>query len=135
MKRPFSLSLSLLLLLLFSGCHSQFMNQEQLLDPQEFELGYKKQINAVLLDVRSNDEIKNGHLEDAVFINYMDENFEAYLSYLRKDLPYYIYCNTTTKTIPASKIMKSMGFKHVFILKGGIQQWHQEGKKIIYPQT
>lgn len=121
--------------MLLASCHSQFMNEEELLDPQDFEIGYKKQINAILLDVRNSDEIKTGYLEDAVFISYTDENFEAYLTYLRKDLPYYIYCTSNTKAIPAARIMKSMGFQRVFILKGGIQHWHQEGKKIVYPQT
>jgi len=111
------------------------MSDEELLEPQEFEIGLKKQINAVLIDVRSTEEIKYGHMEDAIFINFMDESFEIYLTYLRKDLPYFIYCNTTEKTIPASRMMKSMGFKHVYILKGGLQNWHQEGKKIVYPQT
>jgi len=134
MIKPFSIYLSLLLLLLFS-CHSQFMSDEELLEPQEFEIGLKRNINAVLIDVRSSDEIKYGHLEDAIFINFMDESFEVYLTYLRKDLPYFIYCNTTEKTIPASRLMKSMGFKHVFILKGGLQNWHNDGRKVVYPQT
>ena len=134
MKKPFSVFFTCLIVML-GACHSQFMSDEELLEPQEFEIGLKKQINAVLIDVRSTEEIKYGHMEDAIFINYMDENFEVYLTYLRKDLPYFIYCNTTEKTIPASRLMKSMGFKHVYILKGGLQNWHHEGKKIVYPQT
>ncbi|KEO72388.1 rhodanese-like domain-containing protein [Anditalea andensis] len=134
MKEPFSIFMSCLLFLLGS-CHSSFMSNEELLDPQEFESGLKKNINAVLIDVRSTEEIKYGHMEDAIFINCMDESFETYLNYLRKDLPYFIYCNTTEKTIPVSRIMKSMGFTHVYILKGGLQNWRQKGKKIVHPQT
>jgi len=134
MNKPIYIILSSLLLLLCS-CHSQFMSDEELLEPQEFDLGLKMQIDAVLIDVRSTEEIKYGHLEDAIFINFMDESFEVYLTYLRKDLPYFIYCNTTEKTIPASRLMKSMGFKQVYILKGGLQNWHQEGRKVVYPQT
>jgi len=134
MTKQYSIFITAILMLLCS-CHSQFMSDEELLDPQEFEINLKMQINAVLIDVRSTEEIKYGHLEDAIFINYMDESFEVYLTYLRKDLPYFIYCNTTEKTIPASRLMKSMGFQRVYILKGGLQNWHQEGRKVVYPQT
>ena len=120
--------------LLFKGCHSEFMSQEKILSPDEFERGYTKQIDAILIDIRTPEEVKSGHLEDAIFIDYHDEHFEAQLAYLRKDLSYYIYCSSADKTIPTARLMNSMGFKNVFVLKGGIKLWHQEGKRIVHPQ-
>jgi len=121
--------------LLLGGCHSDFLSQEKILSPDEFERGYTKQIDAILIDIRTPEEIKSGHLHDAIFIDYHDENFEAQLAYLRKDLAYYIYCSSADKTIATARLMSAMGFQRVFVLKGGIKLWHQEGKRIVHPIT
>ncbi|WP_143961752.1 rhodanese-like domain-containing protein [Litoribacter populi] len=126
---------TVMLLLLIGGCHSGFMSQEKILSPDEFEIGYSKHPESILIDIRSPEEVKNGHLKDAIFIDYHDQHFEEQLAYLRKDLAYYIYCGSADKTIPTARLMKTMGFKKVFVLQGGIKHWHQQGKKIIHPQT
>ncbi|MBS9524787.1 rhodanese-like domain-containing protein [Litoribacter ruber] len=125
----------LALTLALGSCHSSFMSQEKILSPDEFEIGYSKHPDAILIDIRTPEEIKNGHLKDAIFIDYHDQHFEEQLAYLRKDLSYYIYCSSADKTIHTARLMSSMGFKKVFVLQGGIKQWHQQGKKIIHPQT
>ena len=47
----------------------------------------------IILDVRTIDEINNGHLENASFIDFYDENFREKATWINKDMPVYVYCH------------------------------------------
>ncbi len=72
-----------------------------------------------ILDVRTSEEVANGKIEGARVIDFYDDNFEAKLNRLNKETPYLVYCKSGGRSAKASKKMKSMGFKHVYNLKGG----------------
>ena len=45
-----------------------------------------------LVDVRTPDEYKEGHLPNALNIDFLDENFEANIQQLDKTRPVIVYC-------------------------------------------
>ena len=47
---------------------------------------------------------------------------------LNKDLNYYVYCHSGTRSVQACQIMKTFGINNVYNLLGGISEW--DGPKV-----
>jgi rhodanese-related sulfurtransferase len=104
------------------------------LTPDVFEQLSKKNKRSVILDIRTPEETAEGHLEEATFINFLGEDFENQLLTLNKKKTYYVYCRSAKRTIPATEKMMAMGFKKVFMLEGGINNWKEKGKPVVKPE-
>ena len=82
-----------------------------------------------LLDVRTPKEIAQGAIENAIFINYFDENFKDIAKEkLNKNEKVYLYCRSGKRGEKASKILNKLGYKTVN-LSGGYLQWQKENFK------
>ena len=69
-------------------------NEKKVLDISIVDFSNKINTNAgIILDVRTIDEINNGHIENASFIDFYDENFKEKATWINKDLPVYVYCH------------------------------------------
>ncbi|MBW6497004.1 MAG: thioredoxin fold domain-containing protein [Bacteroidales bacterium] len=79
--------------------------------------------NGVLLDVRTQREFENGHLEDAGQLNYYALDFRRRLLLLPKDQPIYLYCNTGYRSDRAASFLVSNGYTQVYNLQHGIMEW------------
>lgn len=76
-----------------------------------------------LLDIRTPEEISQGSIKTAKFVNLFDANFYQKASaQLDKSKPVYVYCNTSNRSKSASKILSEKGFK-IIILEGGYSSW------------
>ncbi|MBW2960885.1 rhodanese-like domain-containing protein [Mesonia aestuariivivens] len=84
--------------------------------------------NVKLIDVRTEDEFNEEHIQDAQNIVY-DKNFSAKLSQLNKDQPLIVYCNSGNRSEKSAQILKDSGFVKVYDLKGGITEWKYRGKE------
>ena len=86
--------------------------------------------NVTLLDVRTIQEYKEGHLPDATLIpvDALADNL-GMLKY-DKDKKIIIYCRTGSRSIAASRILEKNGFTPVNI-KGGILSLQGAGADII----
>ena len=79
----------------------------------------QKDINdAILLDVRTSAEFEEGHLEDAVNINWFDPDFLNYVDTLDRKKTVYIYCQKGGRSARAAKALDSLGFSVVDLLGG-----------------
>ncbi len=77
-----------------------------------------------LVDVRTPVEYKNGHLAKAINIDYHDKSsFFASFEKLDKEKPLYIYCRSGQRSRSAAKQLLQRGFKQIFDLKGGLNNW------------
>lgn len=104
------------------------------LSPKEFnEMGHKGK-KSVILDIRTPEEIAEGYIEDAIFVNWTGGNFEEEVSKLNKKKTYYVYCRSARRTIPATEKMKELGFKKVYMLDGGINNWIEAGMPVVKPE-
>ncbi|MGY6521553.1 MAG: rhodanese-like domain-containing protein [Mongoliitalea sp.] len=101
------------------------------LAPDAFEVAAKKKKKAVILDIRTPNEVAEGYIPNAEFIDYLGGDFEKGLESLDKKKTYYVYCRSAKRTIPATEKMKEMGFKKVYMLEGGLNNWVSCGKEIV----
>lgn len=104
------------------------------LTPKEFnEMGHKGK-KSVILDIRTPEEIAEGYIEDAIFVNWTGGNFEEEVAKLNKKKTYYVYCRSARRTIPATEKMKELGFKKVYMLDGGINNWIEADMPVVKPE-
>jgi hydroxyacylglutathione hydrolase len=74
--------------------------------------------SAVLVDVRSDEEFRAGHIEGAVNIMAMD--LRTRYTELDPDKPTIVMCRTGHRSSLASSLLKQRGFKEVYNAAGGI---------------
>lgn len=93
------------------------------LDKEKFASAIKKR-GAVVVDVRMPEEFEQGHIENAININFFDPEFKYKLLDLDKSKTYYLYCKNETRSKMSMKFMMDNDFKDVYVLKGGYQEWN-----------
>lgn len=82
-----------------------------------------KNVDHVVLDVRTDAEYASGHLPKAKLINVMDASFGGKVDALDKSKTYLVYCRSGSRSRGACEIMASRGFQ-VFNLDNGIMGWN-----------
>lgn len=87
-----------------------------------------EQNKAVILDVRTPSEYSEGHIPDALNIDYLDEGFEREISLLDTSVTYLVYCRSGSRSYNACSKMNEVGFKHIYNLKNGFLGW--DGEKV-----
>ena len=90
-----------------------------------------KQPDVQLIDVRTPEEFREGHLEKAINIDITADNFDTKVATLNKEKPIMVYCKSGGRSARASARLKDLGFKNITDLDGGIMNWKSENKKII----
>lgn len=83
--------------------------------------------NFVIIDVRTPEEYVDGHIENAINLDYYSKAFEDELNKLDKNKTYLIYCRSARRSGMALDTMKQLGFTKVYNMLGGIIQWKAEG--------
>lgn len=92
---------------------------------------WKEQIatdaNAVVLDVRTQDEVEEGKLENATNIDiYLGQGFLDGLAKLDKSKSYYVYCRSGNRSAQACQVMAQLGFETTYNMLGGYTAWAEE---------
>ncbi len=112
------------------NCQSQ-TKKSQLLAPQEFEIKMTQVKNYTLLDVRTQEEYDNGHLAEAILMDFYNSDFKKQLSKLDKAKPVFVYCAVGGRSGSTAKALTDMGFTEVYDLRGGIESWTKAQKKVV----
>lgn len=86
------------------------------------ELSQNTNIRGILVDVRSPEEYAEGHLPNALNINWYDDDFLQQLESLDKKKTLYLYCKKGGRSSKASELLQANGFKTVNLL-GGYDSW------------
>lgn len=85
---------------------------------------------AVVLDVRTEEEMEEGYLANAKLIDiYKGQEFVDEIEKLDKSKNYYIYCRSGQRSAQACQLMDQMGFANTYNLLGGIIEWEGEIKE------
>ncbi len=80
--------------------------------------------NAVILDVRTEDEWNDGIIPNAINIDiYKGQGFIYKVEELDKSKNYYVYCKAGGRSAQACNIMNQMGFETTYNLMGGFSEW------------
>ncbi len=126
-----TLLLFALLFLLGSTSFAQTANKDsiQVLSIAQFEkMATKKK--SKIIDVRTPEEVAEGHLADATTVNFLSPDFASQVASLNKKGTYLLYCRSGSRTRKAADALQKMGFKNVYMLEGGITAWKEAGKAI-----
>ena len=76
--------------------------------------------NAVILDVRTEDECNEGIIPNAIMIDiYKGQGFVYQVEELDKTKNYYVYCNAGGRSAQACAVMNQLGFENTFNLEDG----------------
>ena len=85
----------------------------------------------VLLDVRTPGEFASGHIAGATNIDFESGTFPADIQKLDKTKTYAVYCRSGNRSAQATALMAKDGFKSIFNLDGGINNWQGAGKEVV----
>ena len=97
------------------------------LSQEEWEEQLAKDANAVILDVRTEEEVEDGIIPNSINIDiYKGQEFVNELEKLDKTKNYYVYCRSGNRSGQACAIMNSIGFENAFNLQGGFMNWEGE---------
>ena len=81
--------------------------------------------DAVILDVRTEQELNEGQVPNHTMINFLSPDFAENVEKLDKDKTYLLYCRSGGRSEKACQLMENMGFAKLYNLLGGIQAWNQ----------
>lgn len=84
--------------------------------------------NVQLIDVRSAKAYEEGHITQAMNVDFLAGDFDKKTEDLYKDIPVYVYGQKDAGEATAK--LKSLGFKEVYQLKGGMDAWLQQGHPV-----
>ena len=97
-------------------------DSERILDKEAFAAGIKKS-GVQIIDVRMSADYEQGHIEDAININFFDPEFKHKLLELNRNKTYYLYDKKEKTAYRSMKFMEDNDFKNVYMLKGGYEAW------------
>ena len=77
----------------------------------------------LILDVRTNEEFEEGHIDGAVLIpaNKLPFRYEEILDY--EDKPVLVYCQTGGRSPMATNFLEENGFSEIYHLYEGFARW------------
>ncbi|PWK18242.1 rhodanese-like domain-containing protein [Xanthomarina spongicola] len=83
-----------------------------------------KDTDACVLDVRTEDEVEEGLIPNAIHIDiYLGQEFLDKIEALDKSKNYYVYCRSGGRSAQACAIMNQLGYTNTFNLLGGFSEW------------
>jgi len=118
------------LIFLFFAFISHAQNVVKNVDAENFKkmMADKK---AVLIDLRTNDEIKNkGKIKGAQQLDFLDKEAETKIAKLDRKKTYLIYCAGGGRSGDCAELMQKLGFKSVINLEKGFEDWKRKGFEI-----
>jgi rhodanese-related sulfurtransferase len=119
----------MLAVLLFTSCMYLRPKQNSMSDlsQNDWAEGLVAASEAIVLDVRTEEEFESGFIPNAINIDIrMGAGFIDELNKLDKTVPYYVYCRSGARSAQAVQIMQDMGFVFSYNLLGGILAWEGE---------
>ena len=97
------------------------------LSQNEWAQALTVQPQAVVLDVRTEEEFESGYIPNAINIDIqMGQSFIDEINSLDKNKFYYVYCRSGARSSQAVQLMRELGFNDTFNLLGGILEWEGE---------
>jgi len=99
---------------------------ERNLDVSRFHFLMKTR-DFTIIDVRTPEEIAEGKIiEDALEIDFYDDDFQEQLAALDPNEKYLIYCRSGNRSGKTLTILDELGFTSTQHLEGGINAWRGE---------
>ena len=90
-----------------------------------------KQKRPTIIDIRTLGEFKAGHLESAVHIDFLKEDFSDAIQKLKRDKAYLVHCQSGGRSSNSLELWKTLGFTKIYHLDGGFLAWKKRGLRIV----
>ena len=84
-----------------------------------------------VLDVRTPEEFSDGHLKDAVNVNFNGGDFEAQIAKLDPSKPYLVHCAAGGRSGKSMELFKKLKFTKIYHLVDGYNGWADAGKPVV----
>ena len=81
----------------------------------------------IILDVRTPQEFREGHLAGARNMDFFGGSFERQVEALPKDTPVLLYCRTGKRSAAAAELLGEAGVKRIYHMHHGLESWQQAG--------
>lgn len=105
------------------GAGSAYSDNISVLSTSEFREAISKG-KPQLVDVRTTNEYKAGHIKGAKHIDFFKQaDFATRFEKFDKTKPMYIYCKSGGRSGQAAKKLAQMGFEEIYDLQGGYMRW------------
>ncbi len=95
------------------------------LTPNEFKQKIQQNSNAKIIDCRTEPELVEYKLDFHLHIDIMKSDFANKLTNLDKNIEYYIYCRSGSRSAFLCDFMFKLGFKSLYNLQGGVIAWRE----------
>mgnify|MGYP001382928201 FL=1 len=94
------------------------------LDQKEWVVLMGETPDAILLDVRTEEEYESGYIKDAQLIDIRQpQEFMDAIQALDKDKSYFVYCRSGARSGQACQLLGQLGIASAYNLDGGITAW------------
>ena len=91
----------------------------------------RKDKKLIVLDVRTADEFKEGHINGAINIDIRQPDALEKIDKLDRNAKYIVHCRTNHRSKTASDHMVKSGFKTVYQMMDGITGWIQNKLPVV----
>jgi rhodanese-related sulfurtransferase len=98
--------------------------------PDQAEKLLKEKKEIVVLDVRTPEEFKDGHIAGAKNVDFQGDDFKKQVAALDKSKTYLVHCAAGGRSSRALKVLEADKFEHVYHLNDGFNGWKQAGKPV-----
>ncbi|MFC2066266.1 rhodanese-like domain-containing protein [Chloroflexota bacterium] len=85
----------------------------------------------IIVDVRTPQEFADGHIENAINIDFNSGAFQNEIGKLDRNKKYLIYCRSGNRSRGALDVMIELDFREVYHLYTGIISWEEAGFMIV----
>ena len=99
------------------------LNDSYKIDIKKFKNIISNNNDVIILDVRSNQEYKEWHINNAINIPEYDIIKKAEKIINNKNIEIIIYCKNGTRSEKAYYNLKKLGFKNLYVLKDDIENF------------
>jgi phage shock protein E len=97
------------------------------LDAQKLIEENRDNAKFVIIDLRTQREFDDGHIEGAKQIHYYATNFMRVISQIDRESTLFLYCQKGRQSPLAFRALQRLRFAQIFILDGGIEEWINAG--------
>ena len=90
----------------------------------------KENKSIIVLDVRTAEEFKAGHIPGAKNVDFYAPDFKAKLGDLDRAPTYLVHCKSGGRSAKTEAQMKELKFKSILHLNEGFSKWEAAGKSV-----
>jgi rhodanese-related sulfurtransferase len=84
-----------------------------------------------VLDVRTPEEYADGHLKEAVNVDFNGGDFESQIAKLDPSKPYLVHCAAGGRSGKSMELFKKLKFTKIYHLADGYNGWTDAGKPVV----